>query len=1067
MKDVFFTLLNMSISALWLIAAVVLVRLFSGKAPKWIRGVLWAMVAVRLILPFAIESPLSLVPQVEVSYAEADDQRVDPEQYQSEATGGGVQSAPTAAPVAPTGAPSVPEPTGEPIITPQVSENTAPAVSEGAGSAQGNGAGAPSPGPDWALVGTVVWLVGMVAMAGYCVLSYLWLKRKLIGAVRAEDGVYESERIDSAFVLGFVRPLVYLPRFLPACEREYVISHEKAHISRFDYILKPLGFLVLALHWFNPAVWLAYVLYCRDIELACDERVIKGYTTEQVKGYSNALVSCGEGHVGMLVCPIAFGEIGVKERVKNILNYKKPAFWIIIGAVVLCVIVAVCFMTVRSRSEAPTDPQSSDTGTAEGDGGEEEPTAPTDETASPTEEEPTDTTAPTEGEEIPSYTSNYTFELGEYAPIGNYGDYVTAARGTDIYFGGSVLNSMDEYMGSQIYGGKAGDDILHIMPFIVESTSELSRALSTLVFSDGYSVSQVTEFEKYDDAYFEDKAAIIMVMPLNSNRIYEYANMWVDDAKLNVELCIRVSLAQQNEAVEYRCVLYEFDKATLDGVDTVSIFTKRYNTNSLPMVLYDTDISVEEIFASWKNRYTFKGADNAPSGIEIDFTDVQINRSLYDVSDLYEEYFTWVTTKVADAYNAVDDTCKVGIAVFDDTEKFIWGFGGRLYDQLQKYDPDFFENNALIALYRTFSDSGGKLDFSVGSVCKDGDQLNIGIYTELYRNGQFYPHGQTEQDTYQIELRFIEVPATSLDGVETISLYAEDIIDLSEPPCGGVIDEVYWPDQDNTDCEHEFEEYGDHATCKKGATVYKRCIYCNYGYYEDIPASDHKMMEATCKSPSWCMWCGYTEGDYADHTFPEKCSNLPCSVCRAKNDAPADHEYVNNVCVVCWSALPYVDERDTYTNCTERVTIGDGDMISLMDKYDVVLRNDTPMVAVGFDMMYYGKDNFCPAEWNDMSVVDAQGNELHLHSAFGYDEKLYDIPEAGNGLMQGYVYIPFTGWGEYLIDLGFCMYSKDNHGMINSQSYTMTFSVLITPKTIGEGMELLPSEYTDDIDKQW
>ena len=195
----------------------------------------------------------------------------------------------------------------------------------------------------------------MIALLIYTVISYAKVKRKIGTAVLYKDNIYQSENVVSPFVLGIIKPNIYLPFKMNEKDMEHVVAHEMAHIRRKDHLWKPLGFILLTLHWFNPLMWLGYVLLCRDIELACDEKVIKELDHDARADYSQALLTCSVNRRMIAACPLAFGEVGVKDRVKSVLNYKKPAFWIIIAAVVACVVVAVCFLTNPPAKEVNLD----------------------------------------------------------------------------------------------------------------------------------------------------------------------------------------------------------------------------------------------------------------------------------------------------------------------------------------------------------------------------------------------------------------------------------------------------------------------------------------------------------------------------------------------------------------------------------------------------------------------------------------------------------------------------------------------------------------------------------------
>ena len=308
MSDLFLKIINMSISASWLVLAVLLLRLVLKKAPKWVNVLLWGIVAVRLICPFSIESALSLIPSAET---------ISPEIMMSPA------------PTIHTGVPAL-----NSVVNPIITETFAPEPIASA-----------NPLQILIPICAVIWITGMCIMALYTAVSYWRLQRKVSEAVILRDNIFQSENVGSPFVLGIIRPKIYLPYNMDGQDLSHVVAHEQAHIRRRDHWWKPLGFLLLTIHWFNPLMWLAYVLLCRDIELACDEKVIKELGNEQRADYTQALVTCSVNRRMIAACPLAFGEVGVKERVKSVLNYKKPAFWVIVVSVVACAVVAVCFLT--------------------------------------------------------------------------------------------------------------------------------------------------------------------------------------------------------------------------------------------------------------------------------------------------------------------------------------------------------------------------------------------------------------------------------------------------------------------------------------------------------------------------------------------------------------------------------------------------------------------------------------------------------------------------------------------------------------------------------------------------
>ena len=314
MTTIFIKLLNMSISASWLVLAVILLRIILKSAPKWIRCILWGLVAVRLICPISIESIFSLLPSAEsipqdIMYVEK--------------------------PTIHTGVTAI-----NSTVNPYLSESMAPGIGDSV-----------NPMQVVMSLATAIWIIGMIGMCIYAFVSFSRIKNKAEASLPVRENIFLSDYIDTPFVLGVLRPRIYLPSSLAEDDKaEFVIAHEKAHIRRRDHWWKPLGFLLLAIYWFNTVIWIAYILLCRDIELACDEYVIGSLKDKEKKAYSDALLSCSmraSGYYRNMVsaCPLAFGEVCVKDRVKAVLHYKKPAFWLVVLGVLGCIIAAVCFLT--------------------------------------------------------------------------------------------------------------------------------------------------------------------------------------------------------------------------------------------------------------------------------------------------------------------------------------------------------------------------------------------------------------------------------------------------------------------------------------------------------------------------------------------------------------------------------------------------------------------------------------------------------------------------------------------------------------------------------------------------
>ena len=316
MSELFLEIVNRSIAASWIVIAVLILRFCLKKAPKWVNVLLWGIVAVRLIFPFSIESALSLIPSAET---------VSPSIMME------------TAPSVQTGVPALDQ-----VINPVIDHSLSPAPGASA-----------NPLQIWIPVLTVIWLLGVAALFLYSAVSYRRLRRRVCEAVILRDNIYQSENVCSPFVLGIIRPKIYLPYHMDKREMDHVIAHEQTHIRRRDHWWKPLGFLLLTVHWFNPLLWLGYILLCRDIELACDEKVIREMGNEQRADYTQALVSCSVSRRSIAACPLAFGEVGIKERVKSVMNYKKPAFWIILASALICAAAAVCFLTNPKTEQIP------------------------------------------------------------------------------------------------------------------------------------------------------------------------------------------------------------------------------------------------------------------------------------------------------------------------------------------------------------------------------------------------------------------------------------------------------------------------------------------------------------------------------------------------------------------------------------------------------------------------------------------------------------------------------------------------------------------------------------------
>lgn len=332
MGEIFLKLLNLSITASWLILAVLGIRLLFRKIPKWITCLLWGVVAIRLIFPFSIESAFSLQPSAEpIRTSTMVEGELIPYVPFVDSNIGVVEN----------------------TVNPLLAEAFAYQETE-------------SVAPLQVFIGIAgsVWLSRMVVLLIFALVSMIKLRLRVREAVRYKENIYICDAVKSPFILGIIKPRIYLSSAFNEEEMDYIIAHERAHLKRKDHLWKPFGYLLLCIYWFNPLCWIAYIMLCKDIELACDEKVIKDMSFGDKKEYSRVLLSCATQRRLVSVCPLAFGEVGVKERVKTVLNYKKPTFWITIAAIVVCAIVAICFLTnpAKEYQIRITIPAGSETG---------------------------------------------------------------------------------------------------------------------------------------------------------------------------------------------------------------------------------------------------------------------------------------------------------------------------------------------------------------------------------------------------------------------------------------------------------------------------------------------------------------------------------------------------------------------------------------------------------------------------------------------------------------------------------------------------------------------------------
>lgn len=356
MSRIFSGVLQMSIAAAWMIPVVMVLRRLLKRAPKWVNLVLWGLVGLRLVCPFVPESRFSLMPKLPILSGYLYGNMIGSpagNAFRADTLQNGTNFSDN--------------------ISQAALDGSMGAAGSGMGGAfgiTGSGIGAFGAGvwriPERLLSAfSILWLAGVILFAGYAVYSYVRVRRQVAEAMWLRENLWICDEVKFPFILGLHKPKIYLSSSMDEAQYPYVIAHEQAHLKRGDQWWKPLGFLILAIHWFNPFVWAAYILFCNDLELACDESAVKKLNPQERKDYSYALLSCSMQRRLVTVCPLAFGEVGVKKRVKEILNYKKPTFWVVLAAVAVCVIVAVCFLTNPKQGTTTTILLTNETGKSE------------------------------------------------------------------------------------------------------------------------------------------------------------------------------------------------------------------------------------------------------------------------------------------------------------------------------------------------------------------------------------------------------------------------------------------------------------------------------------------------------------------------------------------------------------------------------------------------------------------------------------------------------------------------------------------------------------------------------
>ncbi|MBQ8502675.1 MAG: transcriptional regulator [Clostridia bacterium] len=606
--NLFLDLLNLSISATWLILAVVLLRLIFKKAPKWVNCLLWAISGIRLVFPFSVESIFSLVPSAET---------VPPEIiYDAEPKINSGISAFNS------------------LVNPVITEAFAPVP-----------ASSVNPLQAIAIIASYLWVIGIVIMVLYALVSFLRLKYKMSTATLLRDNIFQSENVQSPFVLGFFRPKIYLSYDIGDSDICHVIAHEKAHIKRKDYLIKPFAYLILCVYWFNPAVWLAYILLCRDIELACDEKVIREMDSESRKDYSEALLNCSVNRRSIAACPLAFGEVGVKERIKGVMNYKKPAFWVIVVAAVSSVITAVCFLTypVTDKSEI-TNPGESDysavidqiTADIDGDGKKENCTL----TYGPTSGLYTVVFTATEvGSEEPEYINTFNIPFTDGTEFHEAADgKVQIKCGNSVYMNGESVKTEDVYLNIKIEDGNIalydGDEPIEywgeqgITPseFFAKITA-LENAVSEAVLNENKGAYVIKEgkdefslaksFEAHNILYMvkDDEKKKLTVYVLTLYKEYILENGMISSLASGAEP-VEITFKATEEEGKYEYLIKKYRHLGKgDGIENYLPEDYEYNTQE---IMEGLELDIER----QKNAH-FGYLDNSFSGLPIISDDSQ------------------------------------------------------------------------------------------------------------------------------------------------------------------------------------------------------------------------------------------------------------------------------------------------------------------------------------------------------------------------------------------------------------------------------------------------------------
>ncbi len=731
-SEIFLWFFNRAVAASWLILAVVVLRLLLKKAPKWITCALWGICALRLVLPFSLQSVLSLIPSA---------QTVVPESIY------------TQSPQIDSGIPAIDNNVNEYFV-----QGTMPIVPDSA--PETIITNEPTAAFNLVSVLFIVWVIGILALLIYAVVSYVKLKRCVKGASMLEKGVFESAGVSSPFILGIFNPKIYLPLNMDEETKTYVLSHERAHLSRGDHILKLLGFVILSLYWFSPLVWVAYILFCRDIELACDEKVVSKLEKNSRADYAQALLSCATQKRTFSACPIAFGEVSIKDRVKSALNYKKPMLWVIIAAVITTVAVAVCFLTDPIKSiQAGTDPDKDNTSSSitssdiskdetsslPAISDEDDTSSESEESSKPTsinppvsskEEKPTSSKENTTSE--PSLTKPvilYYMPENNPAPVSIIGD--SAAIPTPVSYTDSPVGENVDYRSTRItVQGNTSVAPIHVVT--IRTYDELCNMYKMDSSDQSWEGEDYTKM--YSEDYFEN-TVLFMLLSYKDNVDGEIGTVQL--TKRNGQLCIHRKLIRQGEVVgaQYYREFIKVPKFELEDVNSIVLY---YDMSNLLKERLPYDVAKYEMSCSGEEgRKIFKDKSERLTGFtKFPIVRIESRDELLKFANEIRPYFD-----------------------FDRSTKY----GKCFNDLLNTYDKYFFDKKTLYMMY-TITGSTAQ-SYPVMEVGKNGNTLSVDI------GDDYGGIGATVESTF---IQTIEIDKESSKSTIAIDITLNDVTEWRE-----------------------------------------------------------------------------------------------------------------------------------------------------------------------------------------------------------------------------------------------------------------------------------------------